>query len=85
MGLEMALDETSNGGIEGERIGMASKWLGSPSIASLDMPPLIFFKYPPNGIDLRRYLRDPFLRGFELYSLEGLLCSRKFKLFPKST
>jgi hypothetical protein len=34
--------------------------------------------------DLIRFLRDPFLRGFELYSLEGLLCGRKFKLFLKS-
>jgi hypothetical protein len=36
----MGLNETSNMGIEGERIGMASKWLGSPSIDSLDKPSL---------------------------------------------
>ena len=72
MGLEMATVGTSNVGIEGERIVMASRWLGSP-IASLDTPPLNFSRYPPKGFDLRHFLRNHFLRGFELYSREGLL------------
>jgi hypothetical protein len=37
MDLKMGSDEISNVGIEGERIGVASKWLGSPSMESLDM------------------------------------------------
>ena len=85
MGWEMGLDETTNMGIEGEKIGLASRWLGPPSMTSLDMPPLSFSRCPPKGFDLRRFLRDPFLRGFELYSLKGLLWNCKFKLFPKST
>jgi hypothetical protein len=40
MGLKMGLDETSNMGIEGERIEMASRWVGSLYMASLDMLPL---------------------------------------------
>jgi hypothetical protein len=33
----MGLDKTFNVGIEEKKIGLASKWLGSPSMASLDM------------------------------------------------
>jgi hypothetical protein len=40
MGLKMGSDETSNVGIEGERIEMASRWVGSLSMASLDKTPL---------------------------------------------
>ena len=71
-------------GIGGEKIGLASTWLGSPSMASLVLPSLGFSRCSPLEFDLGCFLRDPFLRGFELYSLDGLLCSRKFKLFPKS-
>jgi hypothetical protein len=38
MGLKMGPNKLSNLGIEGEEIGMASNWLGYPSMASLDMP-----------------------------------------------
>jgi len=38
----MGSDETSTVGIKGERIGMASTWLGSPSMGSLDTPFLDF-------------------------------------------
>jgi len=41
MGLEMG-SKTINMGIEGEKIEFISKWLGSPSMASLDMPSLNF-------------------------------------------
>jgi hypothetical protein len=34
----MGLDKTFNVGIEGERIEVSSKGLGSPSMASLDVP-----------------------------------------------
>jgi uridine phosphorylase len=36
----MGLDETFNVGIEGERIEVSSKGLGSPSMASLDVSSL---------------------------------------------
>ena len=36
--MDKALDKISNMGIDGERIGMASRQLGSPSMVSLDMP-----------------------------------------------
>jgi hypothetical protein len=36
----MDLKKTSNMGIKGEMIGVASKWLGSSYMASLDMPSL---------------------------------------------
>jgi hypothetical protein len=36
----MGLNEASNVGIEGERIGIASRWLGSPYMGSLDIPSL---------------------------------------------
>jgi hypothetical protein len=36
----MGSDKTFNVGIEDEKIGLASKWLGSPSMASLDMSSL---------------------------------------------
>jgi hypothetical protein len=36
----MGLDKISNVGIEEERIAMASKWIGSSSMASLDMTSL---------------------------------------------
>jgi hypothetical protein len=39
----MDSDKTSNVGIEEEKIGLASKWLNSPSMASLDMPSLNSF------------------------------------------
>ena len=80
----MGLNETSNVGIEGEKIGIASRWLGSPSRASLVIASLSFSRCSPKEFDLGCFLRDPFLRGFELYLIEGLLSSRKFKLFPKS-
>jgi len=41
MGLEMG-SKTFNMGIEAEKIEFISKWLGSPSMASLDMPSLNF-------------------------------------------
>ena len=80
IGLEMGSKLISVVGIEGEKIGMSSTWLGSPSIASLVIRSLGFSRCPPKEFDLRRFLRDPFLRGFELYSLEGLL----FNVLPKS-
>jgi hypothetical protein len=40
MTLKMGSAETSNVGIEGERIEMASRWVDSLSMASLDMLPL---------------------------------------------
>jgi len=43
MGLEMG-SKTINMGIEGEKIKFISKWLGSPSMASLGMPSLYFFQ-----------------------------------------
>jgi hypothetical protein len=46
MGCEMGSDKTSSVGIEGEKIGLTSKWLGSPSMVLLDMPPLNSFQYP---------------------------------------
>jgi len=39
MGLEIG-SKTFNTGIEGEKIEFISKWLGSPSMASLGMPSL---------------------------------------------
>jgi hypothetical protein len=44
MDLKMGSDEISNVGIEGERIGVASKWLGSPSMESLDMLSLNYIR-----------------------------------------
>jgi len=41
-GLEMGA-KTFNMVIEGEKIEFVSKWLGSPSMASLGMPSLKFF------------------------------------------
>jgi len=41
MGLEIG-SKTFNMGIEGEKIEFVSKWLGSPSMASLGMPSLNF-------------------------------------------
>jgi hypothetical protein len=67
----MGLDKISNVGIEGERIGVASRWLGSPSMASLDMSSLNSSQCPI--WEYRCFLRGLFLRGFKLYSLEGLL------------
>jgi hypothetical protein len=60
-------------GIEGEMIGVDSRWLRSPSMAPLDMPSLNLSKCPSKGLDLRIFLRDPFLRRFKLYALKGLL------------
>jgi len=42
MGLEMS-SKTFNLGMEGEKIEFISKWLFSPSMASLGMPSLNFF------------------------------------------
>jgi hypothetical protein len=44
MGLKMGLDVSFIMGIEGEKIEFIPKWLGSPSMASLDMPSLYSFK-----------------------------------------
>ena len=60
-------------GIEEEKMGLASKRLGSPSMTSLVIPFLGVSRCSPLEFDLGRFLRDPFLRGFELYSLGGLL------------
>jgi hypothetical protein len=60
-------------GIEREKIRVDSKWLRSPSMASLDMPSLSLSKCPSNGSSLRSFLRDPFLRRFKLYALKDLL------------
>ena len=40
MGSEMGSKLVSVVGIEGEKIGLVSRWLGSPSMGSLDMPSL---------------------------------------------
>jgi len=44
----------SNVGIDEERIRVASRWLRSPSMASLDMPSLSLLK----GFDLKNFLRN---------------------------
>jgi hypothetical protein len=43
-GLKEGSDKTSNVGIEGERIEVSSKGLGSPFMASLDMSSLNSFQ-----------------------------------------
>jgi hypothetical protein len=68
----MGLNFISSVGIKGEMIGVDSRWLRSPSMASLDMPFLSLSKCPSKGLDLRSFLRDPFLRRFKLYALKGL-------------
>ena len=70
-------------GIEGEKMRLSSKWLRSPSIALLKMPSLSLSRCPSKGLDLRCFLRYPFLGRFRLYALKGLLLSRKFKLILK--
>ena len=73
MGLKIGLNESSKVGVEGEKMRLSSKWLRSPSIASLKMPSLTLSRCPSKGLDLRCFLRDPFLGRFRLYALKGLL------------
>ena len=75
--------EWSSVGIEGEKIGLFSRWFCSPTMASLDLPSFSLPKYSSRGSDLKSFLRDLFWR-FKLYALKYLLWSRKFKLLPKS-
>jgi hypothetical protein len=72
MGLKMGSNFISNVGIEREKIGVDSRWLFSPSMASLDMASLILSKCPSKGLDLKSFQRDPFLKRFKLYVLKGL-------------
>ena len=60
-------------GIEGERIGLSSRWLCSPTMALLDLPSLSLSKYPSTGLDLECFLRGPFLRRFKLHALKDFL------------
>ena len=60
MGLEMGSYSQSNVGIEGERIRVASRWLRSPSMTSLDMSSLSLSNCPSKGLDLKSFLRDLF-------------------------
>ena len=46
MGLEMGSKLISVLGIEGEKIGLASTWFGSPTMASLVIPSLGFSQCP---------------------------------------
>jgi hypothetical protein len=69
----MGLNFISNVGIEWEKIGVDSRWLCSPSMASLDMPSLSFSKCLSKGLDLKSFQRDPFLKRYKLYVLNGLL------------
>jgi hypothetical protein len=73
MGLKMGSNFISNVGIEREKIGVDSRWLCSPSMASLDMPSLSLYKCPSKGLDLKSFQRDPILKRFKLYVLKGLL------------
>jgi hypothetical protein len=73
MGLKMDLNFISNVGIEKENIGVDSRWLCSPSMASLDMPSLSLYECPSKGLDLKSFQRDPSLKRFKLYILKGLL------------
>jgi hypothetical protein len=67
MGLKMGSNFISNVGIEREKIGVDSRWLCSPSIASPDMPFLSLSKCPSKGLDLKSFQRDPFLKKYKLY------------------
>ena len=62
MGLDMGLYSISNVGIEGERITVASRWLCSPSMASLEIPSLSLSNCPSKGLDLKSFLRSLFRR-----------------------
>jgi len=55
MGLEMGLYSISKVGIEGERIIVASRWLRSSSMASLDMPSLSLSNCPSKGIRFEKH------------------------------
>jgi hypothetical protein len=73
MGLKMGSNFISNVGIEREKIGVDSRWLCSPSMASLDMLSLSLYERPSKGLDLKSFQRDPFLKRFKLYVLKGIL------------
>jgi hypothetical protein len=45
----------SNEGIERKKIGVDSRWLCSPSMASLDMPSLSLSKCPSKELDLKSF------------------------------
>jgi hypothetical protein len=72
MGSKMGSNFISNVDVEREKIGVNSRELCSPSMASLDMPSLSLSKYPSKGLDLKSFQRDPFLKRFKLYILKGL-------------
>ena len=53
MGLKIVLNESSKVGVEGEKMRLSSKWLRSPSIASLKMQSSSLSRRPSKGLDLR--------------------------------
>jgi hypothetical protein len=55
MGLKMGSNFISNEGIEREKIGVDSRWLCSPSMASLDMSSLSLSECPSKGLDLKGF------------------------------
>jgi hypothetical protein len=72
MVLKMGSNFISYVGIKREKIRVDSRWLCSPSMASLDIPSLSLYECPSKGLDLKNFQRDP-LKRFELYVLKGLL------------
>jgi hypothetical protein len=73
----------SNVGIEREKIGVDSRWLCSPSMASLDMPSLSLSKCPSKGIGFEKLLKRSLLEKIQTICTKRSLMKREVYAPPK--